>query len=129
MSKHNPQDQIALLEKIASGDFSDMMVRIYLKGAAKEILGNIKAGKAPNADHAMHLHGKNQNASKWRNADIAVRTEQLYREYGNQNAAFKAVSEMAELKEATIERIYKGEMDFARQTADFIERLRKDLDI
>lgn len=129
MSLYDPQDQIELLEKIASGDFSDLMVRIYLRGAASEILENISAGKKPNADHALHLQGKDQNASKWRNVDIALRTEQLYREYGNQDAAFKQMAKDVNLSAKTVERIYKEETDMVRSLADTIERLRKDLDL
>jgi hypothetical protein len=125
MSKHDPKEVIETLERIAAGDLSGLLTKLYLKEAAQEILDNIRSGKKPNADHALKLSGKDSRATKWRESDIAWKVERLYREYGNQDAAFNEVSKMVHLSEGRVERIYKQYAQSIRGAMDTIDQIKE----
>ena len=102
-----------VLDAFLSGD-TDVSMKVhverFIKKSIGEILGNIEAGKPPNADRAFRLKRENRRprGTGGRNFDIAIDVQELCDAGEKRDYAIKVVSEKYSLGVDSIEKIYKS---------------------
>jgi hypothetical protein len=103
---------LKVLEAFLSPDAEDptnRYVREFVKNSIKEIVGNLEAGKPPNADRAFRLKRENRRpkSTAGRNLDIAIDVQELRDADETRDDAIQVLAEKYCLGIDSIEKIYK----------------------